>query len=59
MGSLDRISTILRSNVNAQLDQADDPEQTLDTLIGEMADALGEARAQVGALGWIQDGALS
>ena len=55
MGSLDHISTILRSNVNTQLDQADDPKQTLDQLIHEMEDALGEARAQVAELGARQD----
>lgn len=51
MGSLDRISTILRSNVNTQLDQADDPTQILDQLIDEMKDVLGEARGQLDELG--------
>ena len=47
MGILDRMSTILRANVNAQLDQAEDPEQMLDQIIRDMADAIGQARGQV------------
>ena len=37
MGILDRLSTILRANINAMLDQAEDPEKTLDQLIRDMA----------------------
>ena len=51
MGILDRISSILRANVNAQLDRADDPEQALDLLLAEMGEALGEARGEVRELG--------
>jgi phage shock protein A len=47
MGILDRLSTILRANINAMLDQAEDPEKTLDQLIRDMASAIGEARGQV------------
>src|SRR5689334_14709689 len=47
MGILDRTSTILRANVNALLDQAEDPEKTLDQIIRDMADAIGQARGQV------------
>ena len=47
MGILDRISTILRANVNALLDQAEDPEKTLDQIIRDMAEAIGQARGQV------------
>lgn len=47
MGILDRVSTILRANINALLDQAEDPEKTLDQLIRDMADAIGQARGQV------------
>ncbi|MGH2352440.1 MAG: PspA/IM30 family protein [Chloroflexota bacterium] len=47
MGILDRLSTILRANINAMLDQAEDPEKTLDQLIRDMADAIGQARGQV------------
>jgi phage shock protein A len=47
MGILDRVSTILRANINALLDQAEDPEKALDQLIRDMADAIGQARGQV------------
>ncbi len=47
MGILDRMSTILRANINALLDQAEDPEKTLDQIIRDMADAIGQARGQV------------
>jgi phage shock protein A len=47
VGILDRVSTILRANINALLDQAEDPEKTLDQLIRDMADAIGQARGQV------------
>jgi phage shock protein A len=47
MGILDRLSTILRANINAMLDQAEDPEKTLDQLIRDMRDAIGQARGQV------------
>ena len=47
MGILDRTSIILRANVNALLDQAEDPEKTLDQIIRDMADAIGQARGQV------------
>lgn len=47
MGILDRMSTILRANINAMLDQAEDPEKTLDQLIRDMGDAIGQARGQV------------
>ena len=30
MGILDRVSTILRANINSLLDQAEDPEKALD-----------------------------
>ena len=47
MGILDRVSTILRANINALLDQAEDPEKALDQLIRDMADAIGQARGSV------------
>ena len=47
MGILDRVSTILRANINSLLDQAEDPEKALDQLIRDMADAIGQARGQV------------
>lgn len=47
MGILDRMSTILRANINALLDQAEDPEKTLDQIIRDMGDAIRQARGQV------------
>ena len=47
MGILDRVSTILRANINSLLDQAEDPEKALDQLIRDMADAIGQARGTV------------
>jgi len=47
MGILDRISTILRANINASLDKAEDPEKMLNQIIRDMASAIEEAKGQV------------
>ena len=47
MAIMERISTILRANVNALLDVAEDPEKTLEEVIRDMAEAIGQARGQV------------
>ncbi len=47
MGIFDRISTILRANVNDLLDRAEDPEVMLNQIIRDMADQINEARGQV------------
>src|SRR5947209_20569557 len=47
MGVLDRISTIMRSNINDMLDKAEDPEKMLDQIIRDMASAIEEAKGQV------------
>jgi phage shock protein A len=47
MGILDRISTILRANINSALDKAEDPEKMLDQIIRDMASAIEEAKGQV------------
>lgn len=47
MGILDRISTILRSNVNALLDAAEDPEKMIDQIIRDQEDGIRQARSQV------------
>lgn len=47
MGILERMSTILRSNINALLDQAEDPEKMLDQIIRDMAEQIRQARGQV------------
>ncbi len=46
-GILDRISTILRSNINATLDKAEDPEKMLDQILRDMTDAIEQAKGQV------------
>lgn len=43
----DRISTLVRSNINAILDQAEDPEKVLDQIIRDMQSAIADARSQV------------
>jgi phage shock protein A len=50
MGILDRTSTILGSNVEAMLEQADDPEAAIDRLLRDMADAIAQARDQVAGM---------
>ncbi|MBI3964644.1 MAG: PspA/IM30 family protein [Chloroflexi bacterium] len=47
MGILDRISTILRANINDMLDRAEDPEKMIDQIIRDMRSAIDEARGQV------------
>ncbi len=43
----DRMSTILRANINALLDRAENPEVVIDQIIRDMASAIAEARGQV------------
>ncbi|HEV8635985.1 MAG TPA: PspA/IM30 family protein [Chloroflexota bacterium] len=47
MGIFDRLSMLVRSNVNDLLDRAENPEKTLDQLIRDMADAINKAKGQV------------
>lgn len=47
MGILDRVSTILRANINSILDSAEDPEVMVDQIIRDMEDAIKQARGQV------------
>jgi phage shock protein A len=44
---LNRISTITRSNINAILDQAEDPEKMLDQLTRDMRDGIQQSRTEV------------
>src|SRR5438128_1423598 len=46
-GIFDRISTILRANINDLLDHAEDPEKMLTQIIRDMESAIGDARIQV------------
>ncbi|MFN8532562.1 MAG: PspA/IM30 family protein [Dehalococcoidia bacterium] len=43
----DRLSTLIRANLNAVLDQAEDPEKVLDQIIRDMQGAINDARSQV------------
>jgi phage shock protein A len=47
MGVLERISRIIRSNINDLLDHAEDPEKILQQLIADMQQDLREAKLQV------------
>ena len=47
MGFFNRISTIFKSNVNAALDQAEDPEKMLNQITSEMQQQLVEVKQQV------------
>jgi phage shock protein A len=46
-GILDRVSTILRANINSMLDKAEDPEKVLDQIIRDMNEAIEQAKGQV------------
>lgn len=50
MGIFDRVSRLLRANVNDALDNAEDPEKMLDQLIRDMSEELRQARGQVAAM---------
>jgi len=47
VGILNRISTITRSNINAMLDQAEDPAKMLDQLTRDMRDGIVQSRTEV------------
>jgi phage shock protein A len=47
MGILDRIRTVLKSNINALISRAEDPEKMLNQLIMDMNEQLLEAKKQV------------
>jgi len=47
MGILDRIRTVLKSNINALISKAEDPEKMLNQLIIDMNEQLLEAKKQV------------
>lgn len=50
MGILDRVSRLVRANVNDALDNAEDPEKMLNELIRDMDREIREARGQVAAM---------
>jgi phage shock protein A len=47
MGILDRMSRLIRANVNDMIDKAEDPEKMLNELLREMQAGIREARQQV------------
>ncbi len=47
MGVLDRISQVLRANINDLLDSAEDPEKMLNQILRDMEDALQKGQSQV------------
>jgi phage shock protein A len=50
MGIFDRMSQLIRANVNDILDRAEDPEKMLNQLIRDMEDSIQNARQQVAAM---------
>src|SRR5215212_5339977 len=49
MGMLDRVSTILRANINDMLDRAEDPEKMIRQLLQDMENQLISVKTQVAA----------
>ena len=50
MGILDRISNLVRANVNDLLDRAEDPEKMLEQILRDMQQGIGTAKSQVAAM---------
>ena len=47
MGILERLSTLIRANINDMLDSAEDPEVMLSQILRDMEGEIGKARKQV------------
>src|SRR5438093_4711564 len=47
MGVLERLSTLIRANINDMLDSAEDPEIMLNQILRDMETEIGKARSQV------------
>ena len=50
MGIMDRLSRLIRANVNEMIDKAEDPEKMLDQILRDMQSNITTARAQVAAM---------
>jgi phage shock protein A len=50
MGIMDRLSNLIRANVNDLIDRAEDPEKMLDQILRDMNANIGVARTQVAAM---------
>lgn len=49
-GIMDRLSRLIRANVNDLIDQAEDPEKMIDQILRDMQESITMARAQVAAM---------
>ncbi|HRA49303.1 MAG TPA: PspA/IM30 family protein, partial [Thermomicrobiales bacterium] len=47
---MDRISRLLRANVNDMLDRAEDPEKMLNQILRDMETNIGQARTQIATM---------
>ncbi len=50
MGIMDRLSQLIRANINDLLDSAEDPEKMLDQILRDMQSNIVQARSQVAAM---------
>jgi phage shock protein A len=50
MGIMDRLSTLVRANINDLLDKAEDPEKMIDQILRDMETNIGQARQQVASM---------
>ncbi len=50
MGILDRVSRLVRANINDLIDQAEDPEKMIDQILRDMQTNITTARSQVAAM---------
>lgn len=50
MGIIDRLSRLIRANVNDMIDRAEDPEKMLDQILRDMQSNIQAARSQVAAM---------
>jgi phage shock protein A len=49
MGILDRVSTLIRANLNDVIDRAEDPEKMIKQLMADMNNQLIQVKTQVAA----------
>lgn len=50
MGIMDRLSTLVRANINDLIDRAEDPEKMIDQILRDMESNIGQARQQVASM---------
>jgi phage shock protein A len=50
MGIIDRVSTLLRANINDLLDRAENPEVMIDQILRDMEGGIADARSQVASM---------